>query len=128
MLMIGAVVVTIATRVPVELDVIRDRGALFSYNGNGWVENTYTLKINNMAEVPREFRIGLEGIETARLLRGNEPVQVAAGDLRSVPVVVEVNPDDLDDINTSITFRIEATDDSGVSDETDSRFVGPRPR
>ena len=128
MLMIGAVVVTIATRVPVELDVIRDRGALFSYNGNGWIENTYTLKINNMAEVPREFRIGLEGIETARLLRGNEPVQVAAGDLRSVPVVVEVNPDDLDDINTSITFRIEATDDSGVSDETDSRFVGPRPR
>jgi cytochrome c oxidase accessory protein FixG len=128
MIMIGAVAVTIATRVPVELDVIRDRGALFSYNSNGWIENTYTLKISNMAEFSREFRIELGGIDTARLLRDDVPVSVAAGDLRSVPVVVEVNPDDINDINTTITFRIEATDDDQVADETDSRFVGPRPR
>ncbi|GGY84706.1 cytochrome c oxidase accessory protein CcoG [Marinobacter zhanjiangensis] len=128
MLMIGAVVITIATRVPVELDVIRDRGALFSYNNNGWIENTYTLKINNMAEVPRDFRIELGGIDSARLLRGQEPVQVDPTAQRSVPVVVEVNPEDLSDINTAIIFRIEALDNAEITDETDSRFVGPRPR
>ncbi|MFW5824030.1 MAG: cytochrome c oxidase accessory protein CcoG [Marinobacter sp.] len=128
MLMIGAVAFTIATRVPVELDVIRDRGALFSYNNNGWIENSYTVTIKNMAEVPREFRIELEGIESARLLRGNEPVQVEPGELRSVPVVVEVDPEELDDINTNLRFRIKSPGNNPVTDETESRFVGPRPR
>lgn len=128
MLMITAVAATIVTRVPVDLDVIRDRGSMFNYNGRGWVENTYTLKINNLSEVSREYRIEVDGIESARLLRGDEPVSVDASGHRSVPVVVEVDPEDLEDINTGITFRIEALDTIDVSDETDSQFIGPRPR
>ncbi len=128
MLMIAAVVVTITSRVPVELNVIRDRGALFNYNGNGWVENSYTIHISNKADEPEEYRIEVEGVESARLLRGDEPVTVQPGELRSIPVVVEIDPAQLEDINTSIRFRVFATGDDSIKDETDSRFVGPRPR
>ena len=127
-LMIGAVVVTIATRIPVELDVIRDRGAMFSYNGNGWIENTYTLKISNLSEVPRQFRIEVSGMESARLLRGSDPVDVEASGHKSVPVVVEVDPEYVTDVNTGINFRIESVEDQSISDETDSQFIGPTPR
>ncbi len=127
-LMIGAVAFTIATRVPVGLDVIRDRGSLFSFNGKGWVENTYTLKINNMAEIPQEFRVSVEGIDSARLLRKDQPVQIASGENLSLPVVVEVNPEDIDDIKTTLRFRVESVANPELTAETENRFVGPRPR
>lgn len=127
LLMIGAIAFTIATRIPVSLDVERDRGALFNFNGRGWVENTYTLKITNMSEVPQEYQVSVFGLETARLLR-DDPVRVAAGEHRTLPVVVEVDPDTLTDINLPIRFRVEVVSDPGTSAETESRFVGPRPR
>lgn len=128
LLMIVAVAFTIATRNPLDLDVTRDRGALFSFNSNGWVENTYTLKINNMTEVPREFRINVEGIDGVRLLRGSEPVTVGGSDTLTLPVVVEADPEILDSINETIRFRVESDDGPALSAETESRFVGPRPR
>lgn len=127
LLMIGAVVFTILTRVPLTLDVLRDRGALFNFNGQGWVENSYTVIITNMSEIPQEYRVSVSGLETARLLR-DTPIQVNAGEHRTVPVVVEADPEALTDINLPIRFRVEALNDSGATAETDSQFVGPTPR
>ncbi|SFR48679.1 cytochrome c oxidase accessory protein FixG [Marinobacter daqiaonensis] len=127
-LMIGAVAFTIATRVPLGLDVIRDRGALFSFNSRGLVENTYTAKIHNMTDSSQEFQVAVSGIDSARLIEGDEPVTVDSGEVRSVPTVVEVDPAELEDINTTISFRVEALENPQLSAETESRFVGPRPR
>src|SRR5690554_265652 len=66
LLMIGAMIFTVATRVPAKMDVLRDRGALFSFNGEGRVENSYTVKIQNMSEVPQTFELNIGGMEIGR--------------------------------------------------------------
>lgn len=124
LLMIGAIVFTLTDRVPAQFDVQRDRGALFSYNGEGRVENSYTLKIANMTEVPQTFRISVSGMETLRLVTQDE-VAVASGENRQLPAVVDVDPEVITTSNNTILFRLESLTDESLVIETESRFVGP---
>ncbi|SDW56120.1 cytochrome c oxidase accessory protein CcoG [Marinobacter mobilis] len=122
--MVGAIVFTLMTRVPAELDVLRDRGSLFNYNGQGLVENSYTLKIANMSEVPQTYRISVSGMETINLSTRSE-VTVASGEHASLPAVVEVDPEAIVDSNTTITFQMKSLTDETLNITTESRFVGP---
>ena len=126
-LMISAVIFTIATRVPAKMDVLRDRGALFSFNGEGRVENSYTVKIQNMSEVPQTFSLSVDGLEDMRILT-DTTVTVSSGENLSLPTVVDVPPEALVDTNNDIRFYAESQPDSLIKLETESRFVGPRPR
>ncbi|MBS8241591.1 cytochrome c oxidase accessory protein CcoG [Marinobacter lipolyticus] len=123
-LMIGAIVFVLATRVPAQLDVLRDRGALFNFNGEGRVENTYTLKIANMTEVPQTFTISVSGMEDIRVLTDTR-VTVGSGENRALPTVVDVSPEVITESNNTIRFEIRSETDESLIIETESRFVGP---
>lgn len=123
-LMIGAIVFVLATRVPAQLDVIKDRGAPFGFNGQGRVENSYTLKIANMTEVPQTFDISVSGMEGIQLLTDTS-VRVDSGENRALPTVVDVAPDTITQSNNVIRFRITSQTDESLIIETESRFVGP---
>lgn len=122
--MMAAIAVTIMTRVPAQLDVIKDRGAPFGYNGEGRIENSYTLKIANMTEVPQIFTISASGLEGIRVLTENT-VTVDSGENRSVPTVVDVDPEIISESNNAIVFRIESQSDESLVLETESRFIAP---
>ncbi|MFO7993882.1 MAG: cytochrome c oxidase accessory protein CcoG [Marinobacter sp.] len=122
--MMAAITVTIMTRVPAQLDVLKDRGAPFGYNGDGRVENSYTLKIANMTEVPHTFTISASGLEGIRVLT-QDTVTVESGENRSVPTVVDVDPEIISESNNAIVFRVESQSDESLILETESRFVGP---
>jgi len=126
-LMITAVIYIIATRVPAQMDILRDRGSLYGFNGQGNVENSYTVKIQNMSEVPQTFELSVEGLEGIRIIT-DTTVTVASGENRSLPTVVDVSPDMIQDTNSDILFRAQSETDSTLTLETESRFVGPRPR
>lgn len=123
-LMIGAIVFVLATRVPAQLDVIKDRGAPFGFNGQGRVENSYTLKIANMTEVPQTFDISVSGMEGIQLLTDTS-VRVDSGENRALPTVVDVAPETITQSNNVIRFRITSQTDESLIIETESRFVGP---
>ena len=123
-LMIGAIVFVLATRVPAQLDVLRDRGALFNFNGEGRVENTYTLKIANLTEVPQTFTISVSGMEDIRVLTDTR-VTVGSGENRALPTVVDVSPEVITESNNTIRFEIRSETDESLIIETESRFVGP---
>ena len=123
-LMIGAIIFTLLSRVPAELDVLRDRGALFNYNGQGLIENSYTLKIANMTEVPQTFRLSVSGLDSLNLSSQQE-VTVASGEHLSLPAVVEASPEAITDTTTTITFQMQSLTDDTLTIETESRFVGP---
>ncbi|MCL7945825.1 cytochrome c oxidase accessory protein CcoG [Marinobacter sp. ATCH36] len=124
LLMMAAITFTIATRIPAQLDVLRDRGALFSFNGEGRVENTYTLKIANMSEVPQTFGISVSGMEGIRILT-QDTVTVASSENLSLPTVVDVAPEVISESNNDIMFRLESQSGESLILETESRFVGP---
>jgi len=122
--MIGAIVFVIATRVPAQMDALRDRGALFSFNGEGRIENSYTLKIVNMSEVPQTFTLSVEGLGGIRILTQTQ-VSVDSGENRSLPTVVDVPPESIPQSNNEIIFHAQSETDTSLKLETESRFVGP---
>jgi len=122
--LLSGVVYSIETRSLITLDVIRDRNALYRENGEGQISNSYTLKVLNMDVVDHVFQFtaqGLDGIE----LSIQEPIAVVAGQVLEVPLVITVDPEEIIDPTTEITFELKATDDPSVHTESDSRFIGP---
>jgi cytochrome c oxidase accessory protein FixG len=65
----GALATHVWLRVPVKMDVIRDRGSLARELDDGRIENVYRLQLMNTAERPQRFTLsasggpGLEGLE-----------------------------------------------------------------
>ena len=115
---------TIITRIPLELDIIRDRGALHRITSYGMVENIYTLRVMNMAEAPRTFAIEVEGIDGLKYL-GDNQVELLSGEARSFAIRLEAKPDALPVPSNKILFTVTAADDEDVQVVEESRFFGP---
>ena len=62
-----AAAVTLYQRVPLKVDVIRDRANVVREVDDGEVENVYRLQIMNTDESPREFTIGVSGLDGMKL-------------------------------------------------------------
>jgi polyferredoxin len=58
-----AALVTLAGRVPVKVDVIRDRANVTRDPSDPLVQNVYRLQIMNTQERPAQFTIAVSGIE-----------------------------------------------------------------
>lgn len=119
-----ALLYSIVQRVPLEMDIIRDRNALFRDTGDGNIENIYTLKVINMSEQAHPFAITVSGVEGMKLV-GAENLQVGAGKVAEVPVKVMLNPDLLTARSQEILFHIVAVDDPGLEQTQKARFLGP---
>lgn len=123
-IMVSAVVYTILDRHPVELDVLRDRGALFTETSTGAIRNSYVLKVINKADVKREFSLDVSGLREPTL-RIAVPVYLEPFEAMDVPVTVEVDPRYLDERSKTIQFIVTAKDDASVQATEESRFIGP---
>ena len=123
-----ALVVAIALRTPIELDILRDRNALYNETSSGWIENVYTLKLINMVDQPQRFRITVAGPPSLTLVtsEGNE-LLVESGGVRAVPVSLQADPAHLTERSTKIEFTMESLDDPGIRVTRVGRFLGPAP-
>ena len=109
-------------RVPLKVDVIRDRAAIAREVEGGRIENVYRLQIMNTTERAREFEIAVEGLPTLAL--ATEPrVQVGAADSRELPVRVRVDAGSAAAGTHPIRFRVRAADEAGVSVAEKSVFI-----
>ncbi|MGB1091036.1 MAG: cytochrome c oxidase accessory protein CcoG, partial [Oceanobacter sp.] len=61
--MMTAFTYAIATRTPFELDIERDRGSLYQLTPNDTVRNSYTLKMMNMSQHPKTYKLSVEGLD-----------------------------------------------------------------
>lgn len=111
---IGAAAIGLWARVPLKVDVIRDRAALAREVEGGRVENVYRLHVMNTAEIPRVFEIavaGLPGLELA-----TEPrIPVGPTENRMVPVRVRVDRGLAPPGAHKIRFSVRAVDDERIS-------------
>ena len=108
-----------------ELDVLRDRNALYRDTADGLVENIYTLKLINKSEQPRQMSISLRGPEGMRLLGAEDAIEVGAGEVLSVPVRVQIDPYRLKRTSTEIAFTMRPLDESAEELVEEARFLGP---
>jgi cytochrome c oxidase accessory protein FixG len=116
---------SINNRIPVRLDVIRDRLSLYQETSQGLIENDYTLKILNMDEAAHSYQLEVEGIENAKLIGVPPSIAVPSGEVVAFPVEVRIDPVDLNSPNSEIRFRITADDTPGLAATQESRFLAP---
>ncbi len=113
------------TRVPLKVDVIRDRGSLGREVEDGMIENVYSLQIINTAEVGRKYRLSVSGIDSARIASEAE-VEVPRAEARLLPVRVRIAGGSAKPGTSKVVFQIEAVDDPGVAVREKSTFFVPR--
>ncbi len=122
--MIVAFTWVIGARVPLELDVIRDRNRLYREHWDGTVENVYTLRIMNMEQRDRVYRVRWNAdIETR--LSGKELIEVPAGQQRSLPFSLFASESEGGAANIDVRFTIETVDEPNFSVTEVSRFLRP---
>ena len=109
-------------RVPLKVDVIRDRAVLAREVEGGQIENVYRLQIMNTTESARVFEIAVAGLPTLQL--ATEPrVLVGTTESRMVPVRVRLDPGFAAAGTHKIEFSIRAIDDERVAVEEKSVFL-----
>jgi len=126
MVLIGALVSSMALRTPIILDVIRDRNSLYRELPGDLIENIYTLKVINQSNDNRVFKLSVEGVQGIHLDGVYDEVVVDGGGVLSLPVRVRVERANARGV-MNIDFIAEAMDDSGDMRVEDSRFLGPSP-
>ncbi|OUS25628.1 cytochrome c oxidase accessory protein CcoG [Gammaproteobacteria bacterium 45_16_T64] len=126
-IMILGFIGTLFSRVPLEVDIIRDRNQLYRTNIDGDIENVYTLKIINKTQELHSYRISLAGLE-GLTLDTPETITALPGELVVVPTTAHISPGALKRPSTKIQFHVEALDDPSLQTEEESRFLGPIPK
>ena len=122
--MISLFLYTLITRVPLELDIVRDRAMLYRETPRGLIQNIYTLRINNMDNRDHEYLITSEGAYRFKFI-GEQSLRVKAGEVFTHLVRLELDPGLLKKGNVDVTFTIRSVDDEDLSDSEESRFIGP---
>jgi len=123
----AGVAVSMWLRTPLELDVLRDRNALYRETSQGLVENVYTLRIVNKDAEEHAYRLEIAGLEGARLVVEADEIRVPGEGVRSLPARVQVDPDRLERTSSVVTFLLQAADDAELRVHEEARFLGPAP-
>ncbi len=121
----GGLVYAISHKLPVGLDILRDRNALYRETSMGLVENVYTLKLINMDEKPHHYHLTVSGVPGLQLESHIEDVEVPSGRVIAVPVQVRIDPVNLKSPTNDIEFTLQAVDDPRIRITQSSRFIGP---
>jgi len=109
-------------RVPLKVDVIRDRASLSREVDGRWVENIYQLQIMNTQEVAHRFVIRASGAETLQVAN-EETVDIAGATTRMVPVRLRIEKGKLPVGSHRIEFEVAASDDAAVVARERSIFL-----
>jgi cytochrome c oxidase accessory protein FixG len=115
---------TLANRSLLLVDGLRDRGALHRETAEGTIENAYTLKLMNLDETTRTFRIDVTGLPDIGIV-GEHEFTVEAGSIRPLSLTLAMPGDTTKRGIQPIHFHISAKHDPALSVEEKSSFVLP---
>jgi cytochrome c oxidase accessory protein FixG len=116
---------TLATRTPVKLDVIRDRGSMGREVEDDQIENVYRLQVMNTGETAHRYKLAVEGIQGARVVE-NDVIEVAGATTRLVAVRVRAPAGEGNKGSNKIEFELTALDDPSLHVEEKAVFIVPR--
>ncbi|WP_082863028.1 cytochrome c oxidase accessory protein CcoG, partial [Oleiphilus sp. HI0080] len=124
-IMTGTFLMHILNRVPLEIDVIRDRGSLFQLNGLGEIENSYTVKVMNMTDENQRMTLEVSGFDGLKIGTTSE-FEVVSGEVYNLPTIVEAKPSDLPGSSNEINFTVRSIDNPELEAYSESRFLGSK--
>jgi len=117
----AAMAISLYLRVPLKVDVIRDRAAIAREVEGGLIENVYRLQIMNTAEQARAFDINVSGLPGI-LVWGESITGLPAASSRMVPVRVRVDAA-VPVGSHPIEFTVRALGVAGVEVREEAAFI-----
>lgn len=111
-------------RIPLRLDVERERSTLYHETSLGMVQNTYNITVMNMGQTSKNYTITVSGIEGLEYL-GEGKITVAPGEVFDLPARLQADPTLLKSPSSEINFTVTSASDSKVVQTQESRFIGP---
>jgi cytochrome c oxidase accessory protein FixG len=125
-IMSAMIITNIASRVPLSLDIIRDRTELSKENFNGDIENVFTLKVLNMSQTDNTYKLSIQGIVGTKW-NGKQEIVVKAATVSTVPISISVDPYELESYMTKVIFKVEQVlPEADISIEKESHFFNKR--
>lgn len=122
-IMSSLLIYDIASRVPLEVDIIRDRNSLDRETNEGLIENVYTLKVLNKSQILQTYTIQVRGLTDATFI-GDTSVTVAGGGLYTLPISIAVAPINLEEGTQKIYFRVSTSVNGEIVEvEEPSTFI-----
>jgi len=124
-LIVAAVGTALMLRVPLKLDVIRDRGAMGREVEDGMIENVYRLQIMNTSEQAQTYRIRVSGIPTLAQVTP-ELVRVDATETRAHPIRLRTAHGAAHPGSNKIAVELTSVDDPSLHVKENAVFIVPR--
>lgn len=115
---------SLLSRVPLKVDVIRDRSLLTREADDGRIENVYNLKIMNTTEEPKRYTLSVAGMEGVEIV-GERTVDVASAENHEVTIVVRVPPESGKKGANTIYFDIKAESHDEIAVHEKTSFLMP---
>jgi len=121
-IMAGLLAAEIFTRVPLEVDIIRDRNALYRETFDGLIENVYTLKVLNKSQQDYTYQISIAGLPGHKYI-GDQEIRVRGSEVFTLPISVAIDPYELSDRVTDIRINVVALEDNEITVSEPSKFL-----
>ncbi len=112
MAIVIAIMVSLATRTPFKVDVVRDRGVMARVVEAGKTENVYRLQVMNATETAQRYRFSVSGLP-GLVLTSEDLVSVQSTEARTVPMRIQLPFDGAPAGSHEIQIVIESLDSPG---------------
>ena len=133
--LLSLVIVGFATallnRASFQVDILRDRNALFRWSSEHQIENSYHVKLMNKSQIKQQYTVSLRGLDAAVVAwakaddQGNSP-PVAAGEIGDYNVIITLPEDANYSRSQSIELVFEEVHGSKQELEMEkTKFWGP---
>lgn len=123
-LIIIAAGVALTMRMPLKVDVIRDRASTAREEDNGMIENHYRLQIMNVSEAAHRYAIGVSGMAGIEI-ESERIVEIPALTTQSVSVEVHVSPESGKKGYNRIVFEVHSLSDEKTVVREKASFLIP---
>jgi cytochrome c oxidase accessory protein FixG len=124
-LLVAGFFVALLSRVPVELDVIRDRNALYREARPGYVENVYMLRVINKDNAAHVYTVDVSGMPTVTVETEPDRIEIGAGEVATIAARVEIEDGVVASGGHDVDFSLTAADAPELSTTETGRFIAP---
>ena len=124
LLITGLSVWFLAHRIPLKVDIIRDRSTLAREADDGRIENVYMLQIMNTEEQPHRYKVTVDGLPGAEIA-GADEVEVPPASLKSFNAIVRVPPEAGKKGANPIHMEITAQENTDIKVREKASFLMP---
>ncbi len=124
LIMVATFVYSLATRMPLLVEVIRDRGTQMYRISDGHVSNVYTLKIENLDRKTHVYDVSVSG-DYVFEVDGYKAPPVLEGEIINLPVRVVTSRSELKGEKNTITFKVVPRENPEIVVLRSTTFIGP---